>query len=127
MSIELPEPLDSLLSELSELHGMREVHRQYDRAHFGNCLIDVAGGPLTVRVVRDRGQWFVDVADRARPSRWYYVDVLRRLLGGKRAETLVSIEDQVEFLRQHLPSLLEAFNPKNAAKTHARLAEILKP
>ena len=50
--------------------------------HFGNEVTEWARGDMLVRSVRDRGQWFVDVARRGWDD-WFDADLVAHVLDSK--------------------------------------------
>ena len=120
--IDLPPPLQVLVSDLIGSFGMRARDRQASGG-FGNCLIELGSDALRIRLVRDRGQWRIEVADARVPDEWFYVEVLRQLLSAEPFELPLPIDDQARYLRKCLPQLLEAFGSPDAPQFRARLAE----
>lgn len=120
MPVELPDPLNALVLDLLDSYGMRELRRREHEA-FGNCYVDLANEDILVRIVRDRGQWFVCVADVRRQGRWYDVWQLQPLLGRERPKSTIPVDEQARFVREHLSILQDAFSTQNAESTHAKL------
>ncbi len=58
---ELPPILDRFVAELTE-EGFSIAVDLTDQAHFGNRLLELARGDDRIRLIRDRGQWDIDVA-----------------------------------------------------------------
>jgi hypothetical protein len=58
---ELPPILDRFVAELKE-EGFSIAVDQTGQAHFGNRLLELARGDNRIRLVRDRGQWDIEVA-----------------------------------------------------------------
>lgn len=50
--------------------GFRMVEDRYDPKDFGNALVILESAELRIRIVRDRGQIFTDVASLLEPDRW---------------------------------------------------------
>jgi hypothetical protein len=69
MTVEIPADAISpaahaLLDELLR-RGFAVVEERYDEDSFGDALVVLERNGTLVRLVRDRGQWFVEVADAA--------------------------------------------------------------
>jgi hypothetical protein len=48
-----------------------ELIEQRSYEQFGNCWILLAAGDVRIRIVNDRGQWFVEVGSVAAPDEWF--------------------------------------------------------
>ncbi|MGH7643938.1 MAG: hypothetical protein ACRENX_13190 [Candidatus Dormibacteria bacterium] len=57
-------PVRALLDELLR-RGYAIGEERYDESSFGNALVILKRNDTVVRLVRDRGQWFVEVAGAA--------------------------------------------------------------
>ncbi len=61
--------------------GYHVVSERYDGASFGDAEVTFERGATLVRVVRDRGQWFVEATARDW-SEWFAPTIWRALLTG---------------------------------------------
>src|SRR5262249_18686656 len=100
-------------------------HRRidFDERHFGNKLLQYFGQEMLIQVVRDRGQWSIDVADSNRPGDWYFVSRFRQLFGEK-GESSLSLEDletDLDFVWQNWSKLVTAFSSDHREETHSKL------
>lgn len=95
---------------------------------FGDALVTVAGRNVLVRIVRDRGQVFGQVADRRIPARFYPLRRALRAVGSdlSREELSASVRDVAALITQHLRDLEDAFAAERAASTQKALAELGK-
>lgn len=57
--------------ELLKSHGFKVLRETVDIANFGNALLDLKRGNVRVRLVRDRGEHFVQVGSTVEPDRWF--------------------------------------------------------
>ena len=75
---------DGVMAELRSWlveQGFVVLSDVYDADHFGNQLVELAR-PIAVRLIRDRGQWGIEIAASGRALAW--VDATP----GRRAEVL---------------------------------------
>jgi len=85
--------------------------------------------PLLLRLVRDRGQEFLDVAAASSPDQFHQFDDLEIALGWRSlADVLAKTEPEplhvvLERLRSKLPELKDAFEGERAAGTGKRIEE----
>lgn len=65
--------LDRSVSAASALlgQGYRVTEHVYDPEHFGNGWVALSRGDACLRLVKERGQWFVDVGSSAAPEEWF--------------------------------------------------------
>jgi hypothetical protein len=102
----LPPELAKLAAGLIE-HGYRVVEERADPEHFGDRLIVFAGQRTRVRIVRDRGQWFVDVAT-AKGECYEPVIWLAHLTGQMPPLDVPGLAADVEFVLKRLADIEKA-------------------
>lgn len=51
------------LRELRDRFGLEVVEERYDESNFGNANVVLVAGDFAMRIVRDRGQLFIDLAN----------------------------------------------------------------
>lgn len=95
---------DGVMAELRSWlveQGYVVLSDSYDADHFGNQLVELAR-PIAVRLIRDRGQWGIEIAgpDGVWSPLLAWVDATP----GRQAEVL-SAADQSEALRALLPQI----------------------
>lgn len=56
----IPHEVEVLLADLERL-GYSTAQKSYDRASFGDAVIVLEHDATRIRLVRDRGQWFIEV------------------------------------------------------------------
>ena len=113
------------VDEFTSWEGMPLSHHVESGA-FGDRLMEYASPTLALRLVRDKGQWSVDVSDReGRPDEWYDAALLRNLLEGEGGDVLTFAE-QVTVVESRWKEIAGAFGPERRGETHARLAALRK-
>lgn len=96
---------------------------------FGDAYLVVSSAALRLRFVRDRGQLFLDLqpASARRTAEWYSVDLVYRMLTGRRMRSAELNEEYVTFVREHLPDLQSRFADEESFKgTNAELQRLKK-
>src|SRR6266404_6870281 len=68
-------------SFLETERDFRCVRRTYDRAHFGNAIVEYESSNLRLRVTKDRSQFFCDFAAAKGSVEWFDQDIVFRDLG----------------------------------------------
>jgi hypothetical protein len=71
-------------------------------AGFGDCLVRYVRGDMAVRLVKDRGQSFIDLSCRAWGGGWYDVTLVRAVLDHEPADGSVDLGVQVEWVQSNL-------------------------
>jgi hypothetical protein len=100
--------VEALLHDLKQ-RGFTVVEERYDEAIFGNFVIVADHGETAVRVIRDRGQLFVEIAS-AKGDDWFCPVIWRSFLESTEPPVdIVPLGSQVEWLLGHLDSV-EAVN-----------------
>lgn len=116
-------PETGRVDEFTSWAGLKPT-RHVVSGSFGDRLQEYASPTLAVRVVRDRGQWSIDVSDReGRPDEWYDAALLRDLLGGGGNDVL-TFPEQVAVVERHWKEIAVRFGADRREETHARLAAL---
>jgi hypothetical protein len=94
---------------------------QEEWATFGNKTLKYSDAGVGVRIVSDRGLWFVEVADVVdQPNEWYDAGVLRDLLVGP-GEDILPLFEQIQVIKENLPTIMNRFGPIESEDTRIRL------
>jgi hypothetical protein len=102
--------------------GMRLEHRE-EYASFGSKLFRYAGGSIAVRVVSDKGIWFVEIRSvQAADTQWYDTAIIRELLHGSAVEEVMSLEQQTNFVERDWPAIVRCFDPSDWHRTSTQLS-----
>lgn len=89
-------------------------------------MLQYGNADIVARVISDRGNWYIEIADVAdRADGWYDAAILRDLLLGP-GEDVLPLSDQIEFIETHWPAIISRFNPRQQEATHAQLASLRK-
>jgi hypothetical protein len=114
--------------EWSERLGLAVEAEQCDPEHFGDALLVLANPEIRLRLVRDRGQLFVDVAAPGTADDWWDLplvlelagDPLPRDLGG----VLPSPAEALAVIERHYARIVALFSPEQRPHTLPRLAAL---
>ena len=100
--------------------------RREEQPVFNNKVLQYGNADIGVRVVSDKGIWYIEVADVAgHPNEWYDAAILRDLLLGS-GEDVLPLADQVEFVETQWPAIINRFTPAQREDTHAQLSSLRK-
>jgi hypothetical protein len=89
---------------------------------FGNKVLLYGGQYVNVRIVSDRGVWYVEVADAShRSDEWYDAALLRDFLLGS-GEDVLSLQTQVEIIEANWTAIVSLFSPSQEEQSHTLLA-----
>lgn len=112
---DVPAEIEGLLSELT---GAGFTAEEVTSPFFGDVAVTFRRGALDVRVVRDRGQWFIEVGSAG--TGFYDADIWRACLEGRAAPLDPRpLAEQAAFVLGHLGDL-------GAAATDAATADCLQ-
>ncbi len=113
------------LDEFARRIGLKPSRNEMS-ASFGDRLLEYASPTLAVRVVRDKGQWSIDVSDReGRPDESYDAALLRDLIEG-RGEDVLAFPEQVAVVERGWKEIALRFGAARRDETHARLGVLRK-
>ena len=125
LSERIPPEVERLLDGLRR-HGYAIADERYDPDHFGDALAVLESDRTRVRVVRDRGQWFVEVAG-ARGGEWFAPVIWKAFLDGSAPPAVaVSFEDQARLLldeREAIEASARALDEDGLARLRALRAQ----
>jgi hypothetical protein len=126
MDLEWPEAVKQFEAFLLDQKLTERERIDFDEVHFGNKLLRYFGHEISIQIVRDRGDWSVDVADTNRPSDWYFVSRLRQLFGekGDGSPSLEDLGKDLDFVQQNWSKILTAFSTAHREETHSKLKKI---
>jgi hypothetical protein len=106
MAAELPEVLADMVARLEEW-GF-SITAQEASTGFGDRVVVLRKGPLAVRLVADRGQWFIELAPGDCDD-WFDPDVWKSCVDGARIpDESSALSAQAEFVVRNLDQLLRA-------------------
>jgi hypothetical protein len=125
---EMKIPGDVFPAEVQSLHdellrrGYATVEELYDEASFGNALLVLERDSTFIRLLRDRGQWFVGVAEA--PGSHGFAPVIWHafLESSMPSLKIPSFEEQAQWLLADLPRIelvLSDFTEKKLADLQA--------
>jgi hypothetical protein len=113
MSVELPDCLAGLVARLEEW-GF-SIADQTEGSAFGDRMIVLSSPPLAVRLVSDRGQWYIELA-RNDWRDWFDPDVWRSCLQNEAAPTDPRpLNQQAAFVLDNLQTFEDAVVSEQAA------------
>ncbi len=115
----LPEDLAALVEWLTG-QGFALVEEMRAPESFGNWLILYERGPCRVRLVRDRGQWILEIAGPDRDE-WFDADIWLSCLEGSNPPTgPYNLDEQVALLKKLLARI------DDALRTRASIGDCLR-
>ena len=109
-----------------KLHLLKET---YDPNFFGNSIIELGGDTMRIRVIKDRGQIFVDIASPVDPDNWYFLERILEAVGSKtetpmNPDSPETLELSAKLIERHLDAIQAGLSAQNYHKTKAILHTI---
>jgi hypothetical protein len=125
----MTEILRFLIEHLQFLYASgryRFVDSETSTSFGGDTFLILASDVMRIRLVRDRGQLFMDFqATAERDDRdWFSIDVVRRLVTGERQDTAELSPEYARFLEEHLDEIEKRFSEEELANTRKALKEL---
>ena len=96
---------------------------------FGDAYAVFDGQDFRVRVIRDRGQVFVDIASATEATNWFNLPIVAAVLGFEASNEAPGIDDETKLswiatlVRSQAKNLEAAFTPAHYKRTKQRLEE----
>jgi hypothetical protein len=103
---ELRADIEALLHDLKQ-RGFTVIEERYDPQSFGNVLVRLEHDQTAVRIVRDRGEWRIDIAGPGQLD-WFGPSIWQGFLDEhvQSFDVLSSFDEEASFLARNL-SLIE--------------------
>jgi hypothetical protein len=129
MQTQFQEDVESKFAKLVERRGFRTLAGGYDAESFGNALVVLESEDYSIRLVRDRGQVFVELASPVDPGNWHGLGrVLAALHGEPEEERVwsgsVNLADAVSVIDVNHESLAESLGPRRYERTRVELERL---
>jgi len=121
MSEQFPTSVSLLLSFLEDDRGL-SIEQELASQAFGDTIIVLRGQGLRVRVLRDRGRWFVEVSSE-NPNQWFDMALLKEQITGHVGDDEPSFDEQAEFLRANWKRIVEMLTGPTASQASADLEQ----
>lgn len=96
----------------------------YERAHFGNGLIVLAGLDFQIRISRDRGRFSVEIGATRSDTWWLLVDVCTLLKIRDLDFNAMGLDAEIHVIESNFSKLEELFAPRKIIETETQLRDI---
>jgi len=128
VSIAELESIRRTFEELARQHDLRESDCRYDTEEFGNAYVTYTSRELGLRVIRDRGQYSVEVAP-AESGDWYDIHlVLLAMQSPGVTETQSGVTNDLKKLavlaERHLDEIANLFAAERVEETRSLLRDL---
>jgi GNAT superfamily N-acetyltransferase len=110
------------LAVFLEEHGLALTHR-LESESFGDALAEYRGRGIGVRVVRDRLQYLIDIAQDREATVWFDLGVVREVFDTCVEIGLPPLDEQSAYVQQNWQRILNFFAPGHADEAHRILKE----
>jgi hypothetical protein len=100
-----------------EQAGLKLRREVYSEKDFGNWLRELVEPGISIRIVRDRLEWFVEASPGS--GEWYGIEEWSSCLG-QRLQVNSPVSDAMEFVRDNIPRM------RAAARSRPRLEACLQ-
>lgn len=119
------------LAQLNDagLCNAEAITSKQESASFGNAEAVFRVGSLLIRIVRDRGQQFVDIGSMADPTKFHQFDDVEIAMGWRKVEEVIEKRDPelldsvLARLAAKMTALQEAFSGSREHLTRARVEQ----
>ncbi len=123
MNAKLPPLLETSINTLTSEGGWI-LGEQLVSSAFGDLAITLRRDNVRMRIVRDRGQWYIEFSESGWASEWYDLALIQEVLTGSIGEDVLSLEQQVRIVSSNWPKIVELFRPERAKCTHTLLSQL---
>lgn len=108
-----------LVEHFSFLCNEHDTRFVESRVQGSNALVVLEVDGLRLRLVRERGQLFLDFQSMQDSSRndWFSLDIVYRFITGRVVDSAELDCEKTEFTKRHFQEIADAFSPANRAAT----------
>lgn len=96
-----------------------------DSGSFGNKVLLMRSEHVCFRLVSDRDQWSIEIADPLKPDEWYDMALINSFMTESETD-IISIDDQIDFTLAELPKIEKLFEIQTRLQTHSELVRLRK-
>jgi hypothetical protein len=126
MQSEFHGDVERSFAKLIAERGFRVLVGGYEREDFGNALVVLESDSYSIRLIRDRGQVFVELASPEEPGNWYGLGRVLAVLRGEPEEEetwsgSVNLDDAAAVLEKYHAGLSGILESGRYARTRAEL------
>ena len=123
MSNQLPIVVSSFLAFLTEECGLTIESQRTESSAFDNTVIVFRRKELGVRVVRDRGEWSIQIRSGQRSDDWYDAALLKEHITRVESQDAVDFEEQAKFVRTSWNDIANMLTGPHSNETLAALEQ----
>ena len=121
--------IERAFREVAARYGFRVIPGGYDAAAFGNSLVVLESGDYSMRIVRDRGQVFVEIASPLDPGNWYGLGKVLAVVHGNTEDEVqysgpINPDDAASVIERHHAHFVERLGPECYERTRVQLDQI---
>lgn len=101
----IDEDIKESIHKLLQHHQMHVVDERYVAEAFGDYLLEACSDAISLRIIRDRGEWYIDVK-RVNANRWLHLPAIAEMLGTTTIGYQTPIERSICFVEQHFDEIV---------------------
>ena len=113
----------TVMGEFLDTNGFEKKRDIYDEAHFGDTIVHLRSERLNLRLVRERGQWFLFVGPAWEPDDWYEIGDVIEAWGGQIEDTM-ELDELSGLFTENFDNLCAAFTREAYLETRKRAKRI---
>jgi len=120
MSVQLPSAVSSLLSFITTDCGLT-IKETRTSSSFGDAIISLQGRHLRVRLVHDKGDWYVEASSNQKPDIWYDMALLQEQITNQVGEDVLDLDEQAVVFRARWQEIADMLTGPNLNVMHQAL------
>ncbi|MEA5115408.1 MAG: hypothetical protein VB050_15440 [Geobacteraceae bacterium] len=123
MANQLPPMISRFIDTLESSYTICDY--MFDSGSFGNMVLLLRSEHVCFRLVSDRDQWSIEIADPLKPDEWYDMALIISFMTESETD-ITSIDEQVVFALAELPRIEKLFEIQTRLHTHSNLVRLRK-
>lgn len=81
METELSKMVQDIFGALMQKYDFKLTYSTHDAVNFGNAVAVLESKYFLIRIVRDKGQFFIDLSSPYDPNNWHQLEKLIEIMG----------------------------------------------
>lgn len=107
---------------LEKVFGFERGHGRFDKASFGDALVEYKSESMALRVLRERGQYFVELSPLTDPPEWYEISIVLQALDLPGDGGVPTLLEKATAVKRHLPALDRTFRARSPGEIRDAVA-----
>lgn len=112
MEANFPKNVSIFLDFLEKQQGF-SLEDQQESEGFGDIFLILRKESFLIRLVHDRGIWFIEIASNEQPNEWYDIILVKEHFTTRIEKDMLEFNEQCEFLKANFPLIMSSIKNRD--------------